>query len=110
MVILDTSVIIDRVKRGEEIRENITGVTFVEYPAIVRYKKFYGNVLFPTVDDFLLAHKIQEELLKMGKPKTFADLLIASICINNSEELITKDKDFSDIAEASNLKVKIVEE
>ena len=52
MVVLDTSVTIGRVQRRVEIREDITGVTFVEYPAIVRYKKFYGNVLFPTVDDF----------------------------------------------------------
>jgi len=74
VVILDTNVIIDRVKRGEEIRENITGVTFVEYPAIVRYKKFYGNVLFPTVDDFLWPIRFRKRFLKMGKPKTFADL------------------------------------
>ncbi len=40
MVVLDTSVIIERVKRKEEIRENITAVTFVEYPKIVYYKKF----------------------------------------------------------------------
>ncbi len=44
----------------------------------------------------------------VGKPKSFADLLIASICINRGEELITKDEDFLDIAKVSNLKVKIV--
>lgn len=43
MVVLDTNVVIERIKKREEIKENITAVTFVEYPKIVYYKKFYGN-------------------------------------------------------------------
>jgi len=108
MVVLDTNMVIERVKKREKISENITAVTFVEYPKIVYYKKFRGKIVFPTTYDFILAHKIQEELMRIGKPKSFADLLIASICVNRNEELITKDTDFSDIAKVSNLKVKIV--
>ena len=108
MVVLDTSVIIERVKRKEEIIENITAVTFVEYPKIVYYRKFYGKVLFPDIQDFILAYNIQNKLVKLGKAKSFADLLIASICINRNEELITKDKDFLDIANVSDLKVRII--
>lgn len=107
MAVLDTNVVIDRIKRREEIRENTTAVTFVEYPKIVYYKKFYGKILFPDVEDFMLAHKTQNKLLELGKAKTFADLLIASICINRNEELITKDEDFLDIAKVSDLKVKM---
>ncbi len=110
MVVLDTSVVIDLIKRKEDIIENVTGVTFIEYPAIVKYKKFSGNILFPTFDEYILAHNLQNLLLRAGKPKTFADLLIASICINNDEELITKDKDFSEIAENSELKLRMAEE
>ncbi len=109
MVVLDTSVVIDYVKNGKEIRENITAVTLVEFPRIIYYKRFYGNVLFPSVEEFILAHNLQKKLVKIGKAKTFADLLIASICINRKEELITKDKDFLDIAEVSDLKVKVIE-
>ncbi len=58
MVILDTSVIVERVKRREEIKEDITVVTFVEYPKIVYYKKFYGKILFSDIQDFILAHNI----------------------------------------------------
>jgi len=43
-----------------------------------------------------------------GKMKGFADLLNAAIAINNNEELITNDKDFIDIAEVSELKLKII--
>jgi len=109
VVVLDTSVIIDRIRKREEILENITVVTFVEYPKIVLYKKFNGNVIFPTEEDYILAHRIQLKLVKVGKTKPFADVLLASICINRDEELITRDRDFLDIAEVSDLKVKLVQ-
>ncbi len=54
----------------------------VEYPRIVYYKHFYGGIIFPIRQDFILAHKLQLELLKIGKPQTFSDLLIAAIVIN----------------------------
>ncbi len=109
MAVLDTNVVIQRVKNGEEITEDITGVTFVEFPRIVRYSKFSGNVLFPLLDDYLLAHRLQEKLLKKGEPRGFADLLIAAICINRGEELITYDSDFLAIAEVSELKLILLE-
>lgn len=68
MAVLDTNVVIERIKRREEIRENTTAVTFVEYPKIVYYKKFYGKILFPDVEDFMLAHKTQNKLL-VGQSK-----------------------------------------
>jgi len=74
----------------------------------VFYKKFNGNIIFPTEEDYILAHKLQLELLKIGAQKPIPDLLIASICINRDEELITKDEDFLDISKVSNLKVKII--
>ena len=58
--------------------------------------------------DIELAINLQIKLRKLGKPKPIADLLIAAICINRNEELITKDKDFLDIAKVSDLKVKLV--
>ncbi len=109
MAVLDTNAVIERVRRREEITEDITGVTFVEFPRIARYSKFHGNVLFPILDDYILAHRLQEELLKKGEPRGFADLLIASICINRGEELITYDSDFLAIAEVSNLKLILLE-
>ncbi|BAD84365.1 predicted nucleic acid-binding protein, containing PIN domain [Thermococcus kodakarensis KOD1] len=109
MVVLDTNVVIEKVRKGEEISENITGVTFVEFPRIVRYSKFRGDVLFPVLDDFILAHKLQEKLLERGTPRGFADLLIAAICVNRGEELITHDSDFLEIAQVSNLRLILLE-
>jgi predicted nucleic acid-binding protein len=105
MAVVDTNVAIGRARKGEEISEDITGVTFVEFPRIVRYSKFKGNVLFPNLDDYILARELQEKLLKRGQPRGFADLLIAAICINRGEELITYDSDFVEIAKVSSLKL-----
>ena len=109
MAVIDTNVAIERVREREEIIENITGVTFVEFPKVVSYSLFKGRVLFPTLDDYILARQLQEKLLKLSKPQGFADLLIASICINRDEELITYDSDFLAISKVSELKLILLE-
>ena len=47
MTVLDTSIVIDRVKLRKRINEDITVVTFIEFPKIIYYKYFYGGVIFP---------------------------------------------------------------
>ncbi|MCD6196059.1 MAG: hypothetical protein J7J82_04660, partial [Staphylothermus sp.] len=59
MTILDTSIVIDRVREKKPINEDITAVTFVEYPRLIYYKYFYGGIIFPIKNDFVLAHRIQ---------------------------------------------------
>jgi len=74
----------------------------------LEYRHFTGDVIFPKIKDFFTAYKLQEKLLKLGKPKSFADLLIAAIRVNRQEKLVTKDEDFLDIAEISTLNVEII--
>jgi len=107
-MILDTNIVISRIREKKVINESITVVTLVEYPYILDYAGFNGDIIFPTIKDFYLAYNIQRKLMLRGKMKGFADLLNAAIAINNNEELITNDKDFIDIAEVSELKLKIV--
>ena len=109
MVILDTSVVIERFKGNEEIIENITVVTLIEFPKISGYKLFEGSVYFPTIDEYALAFELQKKLYERGKPKAFSDLVIASISIKRAEELIAKDNDFKSIAEVSNLNLIVLE-
>ena len=45
MPVLDTNVVIERICKSEEIRENITEITVLEYP-ILKYQKFYGRIHF----------------------------------------------------------------
>ncbi len=54
--------------------------------------------------DVLLAIELQKRLRRLGKAKPFADLLIASVCINRDEELVTN----LDIAKVSDLKIRII--
>jgi len=115
MTILDTSVVIDKVKPREPIKEDITVVILVEYPRIIYYKHFYGGIIFPIRQDFILAYKLQLELLETGRPQAFSDLLIAAIVINRDEELITRDQDFKYISDAAktlgySAKIKIVQQ
>jgi len=109
MTILDTSIIIDRIKKRKEIVEDITIITAAEYPPLLEYSKFYGNVIYPVRKDLDLTIELQIKLRKIGKPKPFSDLLIAAICINRNEELITKDTNFKDITRISKLRVKILQ-
>lgn len=110
MVILDTSIVIERFTGNEEIKENITVVTLIEFPKISGYKLFEGSVYFPTIDEYSLAFELQKKLYERGKPKAFSDLVIAGISINRVEELITKDNDFRNIAEVSNLKLIVLDD
>ena len=51
MTVLDTSVVIERVKKGEEIRGYVTAVTIAEFPPLLEHAKFHGEVLYPTRED-----------------------------------------------------------
>lgn len=94
MAILDTSSLMARVKKGLEIRENVTSIALIEYPPLRGYQKFRGQIYFISVRDQILAASLQERLRELGKPMSAADLLVAAACINRGEELITKDEDF----------------
>ncbi len=109
MAVIDTNITIERFKKGLEIHENITIVTAIEFPPVLSYDKFRGKVYTLTPKDQVLAVKIQRLLRKIGKPKSCSDVLVASICVNRGEELITKDEDFLDIAKVSSLKLKVIE-
>ncbi|MGY0287527.1 MAG: PIN domain-containing protein [Candidatus Methanodesulfokora washburnensis] len=75
---------------------------------MLKYLKFYGKIYYLRRSDLNLALKIQIDLRKIGSQKSIPDILIASICINRNEELITNDNDFFDIAKVSNLRVKFI--
>jgi len=66
-LILDTSSVIVRAKRGEKIEENITSITLVEYLPIWN-SEFRGRVYFLSIGDQLRASSPQEKLRALGKP------------------------------------------
>jgi hypothetical protein len=44
LAILDTSIIIDKLKNNEQISDNITEVSVIEYPPTLSYAKFSGKI------------------------------------------------------------------
>ena len=67
-MILDTSVIIKKVKNKEEIKEDITSVSLIEYPPIKDYEKFRGKVFFVNEEDQIQAALLQVKLREIGSP------------------------------------------
>ncbi|RLE65421.1 MAG: DNA-binding protein [Thermoprotei archaeon] len=93
-MILDTSIVLEKVRRKEEINENVTSVSLIEYPPLKDYKKFRGKIFFINKEDQIQAVMLQARLREIGFPMSVGDLLIAAACINRGEALLTKDKDF----------------
>jgi len=108
MSVLDTSVIIYKIKDNASIHDNVTEITVLEFPPILKYPKFYGRIYYLRRSDLNLALKIQLNLRKIGAQKPIPDILIAAICINRNEELITMDDDFIDISRVTNLKTMLI--
>ena len=61
MTVLDTSVVIERVKKGEEIRGYVTAVTIAEFPPLLEYAKFREEVLYPHQGGYGLSHRAAGE-------------------------------------------------
>ena len=106
-MVIDTNILIELHRKEEEVRENITVISVIEFPPILRYEKFHGEIYTIKPEDQILAIKLQRRLRRLGKPKSVPDLLIAAICINRNEELLTKDEDFLEISKVSELKLKV---
>ena len=67
MSVIGTNVIIERLKKNEEIYESITEVSLVEYPPVLEYQKFFGKVLVIDRKDILLSLELQRRLRATGK-------------------------------------------
>jgi len=61
LVVLDTNVILDRIKGKSNIQENVTVVSVIEFPLILKYVKFKGKVYYAKLEDFKKAYEIQEK-------------------------------------------------
>lgn len=101
--VIDTSVIVYLVKNRDPIYANVSIFSVIEYPAILQYDWFRGEVLHPLKGDLDTALELRKKLMHMGRMKGTVDLIIAAMCINRNDRLITSDSDFQDIAVVSGL-------
>jgi predicted nucleic acid-binding protein len=102
-MIVDTNVIIDRYRSDEEIPENISIVSSIEFPPVLESDLFEGEVYTLTSEDQVLAVKVQRKLRSEGKAVPAPDLLIAAVAINRDEKLVTNDEDLEQISSVSEL-------
>jgi len=89
----------EMVNSKNEIIDNITIVTLIEYPPIKEYEGFKGKIYFTNEEDQALAYTLQIALRDKEIPMSVGDLLISAICINRDKPLLTRDKDFLRIQE-----------
>ena len=126
MIVLDTSALIDLFRGGEVIRGVLGGdlaTTVVNYYEIFvgirRYRSKKEEKFFPRffseikILDFDLAaaersSEIMTSLITLGISVNAFDILISGIAVaNESETLITKDKDFESVAKVTELDIKV---
>ncbi|ACX72973.1 hypothetical protein Metvu_1115 [Methanocaldococcus vulcanius M7] len=97
--IYDTNKIIEAYKNNEELNGYTTIFSIVEFPKAL---KLGLKIIYPSKEDYSLAIKLSNKLLKIGKPIPAVDILVSAIAINRKMKLITKDNHFSNVKEIFN--------
>ena len=105
MAVIDTSLVIERISEGKPIVERICIVSVIEHPTVLEYAGFHAEILNPVQAHFELPLEVQKRLRAKGRMKGSSDLIIAAVCINFDEALLTIDNDFEEIRKVSGLKV-----
>ncbi len=57
--------VIEKIKNKENIDDNITFITLIEFPPIIHYNNFRGKIYFIDEEDQILAAILQLELRKI---------------------------------------------
>jgi len=66
MTTIDTHIVIEKYRKGEEIRENITEITLIEFPPILAYRLFRGKIHVLERKEVLPAIELQRRLRASG--------------------------------------------
>jgi hypothetical protein len=62
MTIIDTSLVIDWIRKGKTIDENVSMISVIEHPMPMDYARFNGRVLYPDLEDLEVALELQRKL------------------------------------------------
>ncbi|ASJ13774.1 PIN domain-containing protein [Thermococcus radiotolerans] len=92
----DTNVLIDAAKSGKPLNGYTTVLNVVEFP---RALELGLTVITPSLEDYLLAIKISQAMVRKGTPVPAVDAIVAAVAMNRELTLVTKDKHFEWINE-----------
>ena len=92
----DTNVLIEVVKSGKKLNGYTTVLNIVEFP---RGLELGLTVITPTLEDYLLAIKISQAMVKKGTPIPAVDAIVAAVAINRELTLFTEDRHFEWVRE-----------
>ena len=95
-VLYDTNVLIEAVKSRKKLEGYTTVLNVVEFP---RALELNLTVITPSLEDYLLAIKISQAMVKKGTPVPAIDAIVAAVAMNRELTLVTNDKHFEWIKE-----------
>ena len=92
----DTNVLIEAVKSRRKLEGYTTILNVVEFP---RALELGLTVITPGLEDYLLAVRISQAMVRRGTPVPAVDAIVAAVAINRELTLVTMDKHFKWIKE-----------
>ncbi|ASJ12827.1 PIN domain-containing protein [Thermococcus thioreducens] len=87
----DTNVLIEAVKSRKKLKGYTTVLNVVEFP---RALELGLTVITPSLEDYLLAIKVSQAMVRKGTSVPAVDAIVAAVAINRELTLVTKDKHF----------------
>jgi len=93
---LHTNVLIDTLKSRRKLEGYTTILNVVEFPKALELGL---TVITSSLEDYLLAVRISQAMVKRGTPVPAVDAIVATVVINRELTLVTRDKHFEWIKE-----------
>ncbi|WP_167892383.1 PIN domain-containing protein [Thermococcus sp. MAR1] len=84
----DTNVLIEAVKSRKNLNGYTTILNIVEFP---RALELGLTVITPSLEDYLLAIKISQAMVRNGTPVPAVDAIVAAVAMNRELTLVTKE-------------------
>jgi len=82
-------------ERKRDVAGYTTILNIIEFPKALLMKRL--TILYPTIEDLNEAINMSKELMKIGKPISAVDIVMACIAMRNGLTLVTMDTDLENI-------------
>ncbi|AIU70292.1 hypothetical protein TEU_08095 [Thermococcus eurythermalis] len=87
----DTTVLIEAVESRRKLEEYTTVLNIVEF---LRALELGLTVITPSLEDYPLAVRISQVMVKRGTPAPAVDAVVAAVAVNRELTLVTREEHF----------------